>query len=215
MTVNVGVIGVGMIGQDHIRRLTRILSGARVAAVSDVDSDRARTGAKDLNDVTVHETGQDLISDTCVHDIDIARWLLGTEVAAVRVVKPRRNRYAAEHLTDPLLILLEMADGSVVDVEAMINVGYGYDIRGEIVGERGTVELAEFSPVAVKRAGRYGGAVPADWRERFVRAYDLELQSWIDAVTGGGTTGPSTWDGYAATVVSDAALRALTEGERV
>jgi myo-inositol 2-dehydrogenase/D-chiro-inositol 1-dehydrogenase len=57
--------------------------------------------------------------------------------------------------------------------------------------------------------------VPADWRERFVRAYDLELQSWIDAVTGGGTTGPSTWDGYAATVVSDAALRALTEGERV
>ena len=323
MTVNVGVIGVGMIGQDHIRRLTRVLSGVRVAAVSDVDGDRARTVAKDLNDVTVHETGHDLIgddgvdavlvtswgptheefvlagiaagkqvfcekplattreacdrivdaevaagrrlvmvgfmrrydagyramkdvvvagdigaplvfhsahrnasvpahytsdmiiNDTCVHDIDIARWLLGTEVAAVRVVKPRRNRYAAEHLTDPLLILLEMADGTVVDVEAMINIGYGYDIRGEIVGERGTVELAEFSPVAVKRDGRYGGVVPADWRERFVRAYDLELQAWIDAVAAGGTTGPSTWDGYAATVVSDAALRALTDGDRV
>ncbi|MDN5930670.1 MAG: Gfo/Idh/MocA family oxidoreductase [Pseudonocardia sp.] len=37
MTINVGVIGVGMIGQDHVRRLTHVLSGARVAAVTDVD----------------------------------------------------------------------------------------------------------------------------------------------------------------------------------
>ena len=43
MTVNVGVIGVGMIGQDHIRRLTTVLAGAKVVAVSDVDAARARS----------------------------------------------------------------------------------------------------------------------------------------------------------------------------
>ncbi len=44
MTLNIGVIGTGMIGQDHIRRLTHVLSGARVAAVTDVDLDgRARS----------------------------------------------------------------------------------------------------------------------------------------------------------------------------
>ena len=54
---------------------------------------------------------------------------------------------------------------------------YGYDIRGEVLGEAGTVELAESSPVIVKREGRYGGKVPVDWRERFLRAYDIEFQA--------------------------------------
>ena len=41
MTVKVGVIGTGMIGQDHIRRITEVIPGGRVAAVTDVDLSRA------------------------------------------------------------------------------------------------------------------------------------------------------------------------------
>ena len=50
MTVRVGVVGVGMIGQDHIRRLTRVLSGVDVVAVSDVDTGRAEAVAGGLRD---------------------------------------------------------------------------------------------------------------------------------------------------------------------
>jgi len=48
-----------------------------------------------------------------------------------------------------------------------------------------------------------------------VRAYDGELQDWLDAVAAGTTTGPSAWDGYAATVVAETGLSALRTGERV
>jgi myo-inositol 2-dehydrogenase/D-chiro-inositol 1-dehydrogenase len=324
MPVSIGVIGAGMIGQDHIRRLTEVLSGSQVVAVTDVDADRAASVAGGLpTPARVHGSGQDLIADpdvdgvlvaswgptheeyvlasieagkpvfcekplattqeacrrildaevtaarrlvqvgymrrfdagframkavldtgdigapllvhsrhrnpqvpghytremaitdTAVHDFDVVRWLLGEEYASATVLRPRPSRHGGD-LQDPLLMLLETASGALLDVETSVNIRYGYDIRCEVVGEDGTVALADSNPVVVRREGAFSGRVPADWRERFVRAYDIELQEWIHAVASGqGATGPSSWDGYAAAVVSDAALEALHSGESV
>ena len=76
------------------------------------------------------------------------------------------------------------------------------------------MELSESSGVLVKKDGLFAGRVPADWRERFARAFEVEFREWIDAVAAGAPTGPSAWDGYATTAVAEAAVQALTEGGR-
>lgn len=323
MTLKVGVIGTGMIGQDHIRRITQVLSGAEVVAVTDSNTDVAREVAAGLKNATVHADGRALIADpdveavivcswgptheeyvlasiaaskpvfcekplassvdaclniinaevahgrrlvqvgfmrrydsayralkatieagtigapliyysghrnpevpshytkdmaitdTAVHDFDVTRWLLGEELVAIRVIEGKANSLGGE-LQDPLMMILESESGVLVNVETSVNIRYGYDIRGEMVGERGMAALADRGQVVVRSANQVGVAVPADWRERFIDAYDVEFREWIDAVAAGEqASGPSSWDGYAAQAMSEAGLRALETGERV
>ncbi|MFD8811871.1 Gfo/Idh/MocA family oxidoreductase, partial [Streptomyces sp. NPDC059627] len=46
MTVRVGVVGAGWIGNEHIQRLTHTITGARVTAVTDIDPARATEAAE-------------------------------------------------------------------------------------------------------------------------------------------------------------------------
>jgi myo-inositol 2-dehydrogenase/D-chiro-inositol 1-dehydrogenase len=149
-------------------------------------------------------TSEMLVTSSLVHEIDVTRWLLDTEIATVTVLAPRSSGLAAAGLRDPQLALLETVDGVLVDVEVFVNSGRGYEIRCEVVGETGTVALAD-----------HGGAVVADdFRSRFAVAYRLELQAWVEAVGGGRASGAGAWDGYAANVVADACLESLATGTR-
>jgi myo-inositol 2-dehydrogenase/D-chiro-inositol 1-dehydrogenase len=51
-----------------------------------------------------------------------------------------------------------------------------------------------------------------DFRARFERAYDIEVQAWVNACRTGTAVGPGAWDGYAATAVSEAGVRSLQTG---
>ncbi|HJX45222.1 MAG TPA: inositol 2-dehydrogenase, partial [Geodermatophilus sp.] len=46
--LRVAVLGVGLMGADHVTRLSRRISGARVAVVSDAAADRADQAAADV-----------------------------------------------------------------------------------------------------------------------------------------------------------------------
>ncbi len=155
-----------------------------------------------------------LITGSAVHEIDIARWLLGEEIVAVTVHTGRSSRNAGP-TRDPLLLVLESASGVLVDVEVFVNARYGYDVRCELVAEEGTVSLDAPAPTALRKGFGTGRVLPADWRPRFAEAYRRELQDWVDGLrTDGVPRGASTWDGYVATAVAQAGVAALETGTR-
>lgn len=154
------------------------------------------------------------INDTAIHEIDTTRWLLGEEFVSARVDKPKKTTLRFGHLQDPLVLILTSESGVRVDDEVFVNAQFGYDIRCEAVAEKGVVSLADQNVIDVRDAGGARNRIARDHNDRFYGAFVTEVQEWITAVSEGRHTGSSSWDGYAAAVVCDAGVQALTaDGE--
>jgi len=147
------------------------------------------------------------ITDSVVHEIDTSRWLLGEEIVSVSVRSGKKSPHALAR--DPQMVHFETASGVLVDVESFVNCRYGYDVRCEVVGSEGYATLENPLVSAAVSTGERRTRVPVDWQERFEAAYGAELQAWIDGVETGVYGGATAWDGYAATAVADAGVRAL------
>ncbi|MGQ7244649.1 Gfo/Idh/MocA family protein [Salinicola sp. V024] len=322
MTLRIGVIGTGMIGEEHSHRITNTLTGADIVAVSDVNLDQARAMVDRLGlEAEVYETGQKLIDadnvdavlvtswgqtheeyvlaainagkyvfcekplattaegcqrimeaeiaagrrlvqvgfmrrydrgynllkdtidddrlgqalmihaahrnpsvperyitpmaihDTLIHELDTFRWLLDDEYASAQVVFSKKTRHAHSEVSDPQLVLLEMARGTRIDVEVFVNCQYGYEIQCTVVGEEGVAHLPEPQSLTLRQDGKRHNEILMDWKKRFNDAFDTELQSFIHDAQAGTLQGPSSWDGFAAAVAGDACVKAQESGQ--
>lgn len=147
------------------------------------------------------------------HEVDVSRFVLSAELASVQVLKARRSRHAA--FDDPMLVVFETDKGQLIDVELFINAQYGYDVKGELVCETGTISFGPTLNTEVRGSGVNATALAPDWRPRFAAAYRIQNQAWVRSITTGVPVGASAWDGYVATTVTDAGVRSLKTGERV
>lgn len=153
------------------------------------------------------------ITNSAGHDLDITRWLLDDEIAAIRVIGTRAG--GRDGQGQPLVILCEMAGGTIVDIEVSLSVGYGYDILAEMVGETGTLTLGRPELIRTRGEGKLYADLAPDWRGRFEDAYRQQLNAWIAAMGRGEVAGATAWDGYVTAAVAEAGLAALKTGERV
>ncbi|MET9293329.1 Gfo/Idh/MocA family oxidoreductase [Streptomyces sp. NPDC003077] len=71
-TLGVAVIGTGRMGADHVRRINEVISGARVAAVVDVDADRVRSVADGVEGAVPYTDPAAAMHDPDVHAVLIA-----------------------------------------------------------------------------------------------------------------------------------------------
>jgi myo-inositol 2-dehydrogenase/D-chiro-inositol 1-dehydrogenase len=162
-----------------------------------------------------------IVKDSLVHEVDVTRFLFGEEITSVQIIKPAANPNAPEGLQDPQIAIFQTASGKHVDVEVFVTTGVAYEVRTEVVGEKGSAMIGLDVGLLRKSApGHWGGQITPSFKERFGLAYDVEIQRWVDAVragdaTGDYTDGPVAWDGYAAAAVCAAGVASLESGQPV
>jgi myo-inositol 2-dehydrogenase/D-chiro-inositol 1-dehydrogenase len=159
-----------------------------------------------------------MVRDSLVHEVDVTRFLFDEEIASIQIIKPTPNPAAPHGLSDPQIAIMRTSTGIHVDVELFVTTGVAYQVRTEVVAERGSAMIGlDVGLVRTSAPGTWGGQITPGFRERFGQAYDTEFQRWVDAVhrgrsTGDFTDGPSAWDGYAATAVCEAGVESLQSG---
>lgn len=155
------------------------------------------------------------IKNSGIHEIDVLRWLLEDDYESGQVVLPRQNSIAAEEgLQDPQIMMLQTKKGIAIDVEISQSSGYGYDIQCEVVGELGIARLPEPPAVVTRVNGACSFGIKPGWETRFVEAYDIEFQRWVNEVKAQAITGPSSFDGYMACVTAYTLGECREEGIR-
>src|SRR4051812_41720997 len=127
--LNVGVIGTGMIGQDHIRRMTTVLSGVRVTAVTDVDPAVAtevggRIGA------TVHDNGAALITDPQVDAVVVCSWGPTHEEYVLASIAAGKPVFCEKPLATTQEACLRIVEAEAAYGSRLVQVGYmrRYDV---------------------------------------------------------------------------------------
>ena len=158
-----------------------------------------------------------VVRDSLVHEVDVTRFLFGEEITSIQIVRPTANPGAPEGLQDPQIAILRTESGRHVDVELFVTTGVAYEVRTEVVGEKGSAIIGLDMGLVRKAApGRWGGVITPSFKERFGQAYDTEIQRWVDAVRAGtNVDGPVAWDGYAAAAVCAAGVQSLETGQPV
>jgi len=166
-------------------------------------------------EVDENYTNEIAVVGTLIHEIDALHWLVNDDYKSVQVVFPKRTKYAHDNLQDPQLFIIETNSGIVMNVEVFVNCKYGYDIQCEVIGEEGIVKLPEFPSVVMRKDAKLSIGILTDWKNRFMEAYDVEIQDFMDSIMKTGEpNGPNSWDGYIAAVTADACLKAQQSGEK-
>lgn len=158
-----------------------------------------------------------LFRDMMIHDLDMARWLLGDEPVTIvargsALVDPA---IGAAGDIDTAVVILETRAGRLCQITNSRRCVYGYDQRIEVFGSAGLVRADNVSATTVETVSDAGflrePALPF-FLERYAVAYRNELGEFLKALRGEAARLASGDDGLRALALADAAQRSLEQG---
>lgn len=190
------LVATGKVGEPHILRIT-----SRDPAPPPLEYLRTSGG---------------IFLDMTIHDFDMARYIVGSEVTEVYVKGGALINPEIEKLNDidTAVIVLTFENGAIGVIDNSRKAVYGYDQRLEILGSEGMARAENRTENDVILAGKDGiiGALPLYFfLERYEKAFRVCLQNFLECIAQDKPSPVNVHDGLMATAIGKAAMISLLE----
>ena len=161
-----------------------------------------------------------LFRDMMIHDLDMARFLLGEEPVEIQamgssLVDPEIGKAGD---VDTAVVQMRTASGKLCQISNSRRATYGYDQRIEVHGSGGLLRAANQLETTVELSNAQGirnDPVQHFFLQRYAEAYRNELETFVSALTRGSAISPTGDDGLRAQKLADAATLSATSGKPV
>jgi myo-inositol 2-dehydrogenase/D-chiro-inositol 1-dehydrogenase len=155
MTLNIGVIGCGMIGRDHTRRIQQVLAGAKVVALSDVNQANAESVQKDFApEARIFATGEELISSPEVHAVLVTSWGATHEPYVLAAIAAGKPVLCEKPLATTAEGARRIVEAEVAFGKKLVQVGFMRRYDAGYLALKDAVEQHTGAPILVHAAHR-------------------------------------------------------------
>jgi myo-inositol 2-dehydrogenase / D-chiro-inositol 1-dehydrogenase len=166
-------------------------------------------------------TSGGLFLDCSVHDIDLARWLLGnprvTRVFASGTIAIHEGLRDCGDIDNGVAIC-EFEGGRIAVFQASRTMAHGHDTQTEVIGTAGALSVGRnprANRVEIFDATGVRNECTPTFFERFEQAFLKEAEAFVASLNGGPPTGLTLDDAREATRIGIAMRESLTRGEAV
>ena len=158
--------------------------------------------------------------DMTIHDFDMARFVVGSEVSEVYaktnvLVDPAIGEAGD---VDTAITILYFENGAIGTIDNSRKAVYGYDQRLEIFGSEGMVKIDNNTHDTHAYYNKEGshGPLPLDFfMDRYVQSYAIEMEAFIQAVFNDETVPVPGKEGLISVAIGLAAKRSALENRPV
>ena len=176
---------------------------------------------KDMPPLAAYQSGMNgmLFYNSSIHDFDLARWMMNDEVSEVHSYTTVATRPEVAQYGDVVagVVNLKYLRGAIGNVESYVQSQYGYDVRTEVIGSKGSILIGGLRNSSALFLNPKGSShdIVDHFLVRFRDAYVLEMRDFVQTILSDKPVKVTGEDGLRSLQIAVAAQKSYLESRPV